>query len=89
MLDIEAVVTYVTDYTIATQNSSCINFTYWQQASSLYGDRPLKYLHSLSAFLLFFPALDNVYNCGRSCVLFSNVNVNVQNYIQNIKILTF
>jgi hypothetical protein len=42
--------------------------------SAIYGLHQVKYLHSLSTFLLFSFTLANVYLCGRSYILFADVN---------------
>lgn len=50
-----------------------------------YGHRQVKYLHAFSTLLLFYPALANVYNWGRSYVLFVTVNANAQNNMKTLK----
>jgi hypothetical protein len=64
--------------------NSCISFMYcfttcfgclWPSSGKIF---------TLSTLLLFSPTLVNIFNCGRTYVLFVNVNVNIWNYMQNM-----
>lgn len=46
-------------------------------------------LFTLVTSLLFSPIFANIYNLGRSYMLFVNVHANIKNCMQNIKILNY